>query len=43
MDKSGRRKDRGQTGDAQLRLPLRGLAREALWETVVISANFFSA
>jgi hypothetical protein len=36
MDKIGRSRSLEQKGDGQLRLSLKVLAREALWDTVVI-------
>jgi hypothetical protein len=41
MSKIGKGRGREQSGQGQLRLPLRGLAREALWDTVVISGLAF--
>jgi len=41
MSKIGKRKGREQSAQAQLRLPFRGLAREALWDTVVLSGFAF--
>jgi hypothetical protein len=41
MEKNGRRSGREQSAHRQLIVPLRGLAREALWETVVISGLAF--
>jgi hypothetical protein len=43
MEKNGRRRGREQSAQRQLilPLPLRGLAREALWDTVVISGLAF--
>ena len=37
MNKNGKRRGREQSAPRQLMLPLRGLARAALWDTVVIS------
>src|SRR5437667_11071957 len=41
MGKIGRRRGREQSAEGQLLLPLRGLARAALWDTVVISGLAF--
>lgn len=41
MNKNGKSRGREQRAQGQLRLPLRGLAREALWDTVVISGLAF--
>ena len=41
MDKNGKRTGREQRAQEQLMLPLRGLAREALWDTVVFSGLAF--
>ncbi len=37
MRKTGRSKDKEQTGAAQRYLPLKEFAREVLWDTVVLS------
>jgi putative transposase len=41
VNKNAKRRDREQSARRQLPLPLRGLAREALWDTVVISGLAF--
>jgi putative transposase len=41
VDKNGKRTGREQRAQEQLMLPLRGLAREALWDTVVFSGLAF--
>ena len=41
MKKNGKSRGREQSAQKQLMLPLRGLAREALWDTVVISGLAF--
>src|ERR1700730_10228027 len=41
VKKNGKSRGREQRAQGQLRLPLRGLAREALWDTVVISGLAF--
>lgn len=41
MKKNGNKGEWEQKGQRQLRLPLRGLAREALWDTVIISGLAF--
>lgn len=41
MNKNGKSRGREQRAQGQLRPPLRGLAREALWDTVVISGLAF--
>jgi putative transposase len=41
MRKIGRSKAEGQTGQRQRCLPLRELAREALWDTVMLSGLVF--
>ena len=41
MNKNGKRRGREQSAQKQLMLPLRGLARAALWDTVVISGLAF--
>ena len=41
MGKIGRRRGREQSAEGQLLLPLRGPAREALWDTVVLSGLAF--
>jgi len=37
VNKNGKRRGREQSAQDQLMLPLRGLARAALWDTVMIS------
>jgi len=41
VNKNGKRRGREQSAQNQLMLPLRGLARAALWDTVVISGLAF--
>ena len=41
VNKNGKRRGREQSAQKQLMLPLRGLARAALWDTVVISGLAF--
>ena len=41
MNKNGKSRGREQSAQKQLILPLRGLARAALWDTVVISGLAF--
>ncbi len=41
MSKLGRRAGRRERVEGQLRLPLRGLAHAALWDTVVLSGLAF--
>ena len=41
MNQNGKSRGREQSAQKQLMLPLRGLARAALWDTVVISGLAF--
>ena len=41
VNKNGKSRGREQSAQKQLMLPLRGLARAALWDTVVISGLAF--
>jgi hypothetical protein len=41
VNKNGKRRGREQSAERQAMLPLRGLAREALWDTVMISGLAF--
>jgi hypothetical protein len=41
VDKNGKIRARAQSAQSQLMLPLRGLARAALWDTVVFSGLAF--
>ena len=41
MNKNGKSRGREQSAQRQVTLPLHGLARAALWDTVVISGMAF--
>ena len=41
MRKTGKKREKEQNAGGQLRFPLEGLARQALWDTVVLSGFSF--